>query len=171
MLPLDNPRWSELRHAYGSASDIPPLLHQLRSSTAPGSDYRDEPWFSLWSSLCHQGQVYSASYAAVPHIVQIALETTTPIHFSFLQLPASIEVARCTEHGPEIAAELADAHFRAIANLVEIVALQRHHPWDQEMLLCAAAAQAVAKGHIPVAEALLNLDEGWIAKINEGAFD
>ena len=26
----------------------------------------------LWSSLCHEGDVYTASYAAVPHIVQMA---------------------------------------------------------------------------------------------------
>jgi len=39
------------------------------------------------------------------------------------------------------------------------------------MLLSAAAAQAVAKGHIDVAEALLNLDADWIAKINNFEFD
>lgn len=39
------------------------------------------------------------------------------------------------------------------------------------MLLSAAAAQAVAKGHIGVAEALLNLDADWIARINNCEFD
>jgi hypothetical protein len=32
-------------------------------------------------------------------------------------------------------------------------------------------AQAVARGHIEVAEALLNLDDDWIAKINADPFD
>jgi hypothetical protein len=39
------------------------------------------------------------------------------------------------------------------------------------MLLSVAAAQAVAKGHVGVAEALLNLDEDWITKINNDEFD
>jgi hypothetical protein len=29
MLSLDDPRWNELQHAYGVASDIPALLSQL----------------------------------------------------------------------------------------------------------------------------------------------
>lgn len=53
LLPLDSPRWSELTHAYGSASDTPALLRQLAS--LPRADGDAEPWFSLWSSLAHQG--------------------------------------------------------------------------------------------------------------------
>lgn len=83
MLSLDDPRWRELRHAYGNAADVPDLLRALALSTGPKEGYRDEPWFSLWSSLCHQGDVYTASYIAVPHIVQIASEATEPVDFSF----------------------------------------------------------------------------------------
>ena len=57
-LPLDSPRWPELNHAYGKASDIPALLRQLDSFPPSGPD--DEPWFSLWSALAHQGDVYPA---------------------------------------------------------------------------------------------------------------
>jgi hypothetical protein len=39
------------------------------------------------------------------------------------------------------------------------------------MLLSAAAAQAIAKGHIDVAAALLNLDDAWIAKIIKCEFE
>lgn len=67
MLNLDSPKWSELDHAYGKASDIPDLLRQLE--TIPNPDDNSEPWLSLWSSLAHQGDIYSASFAAVPHIV------------------------------------------------------------------------------------------------------
>jgi len=170
MLLLDDPRWSRLQHAYGDALDIPDLLRALGSSTGSKTGY-DEPWYSLWSSLCHQGDVYTASYAAVPHIVRIASETGTPVDSSFFQLPAAIEVARRTGHGPEIPEAIADGYHRAIASLGECVSNHRNDPWDQSMLLSAAAAQAVAKGHIAVAEALLNLDDHWIAKINSHEFD
>jgi len=37
MLPLDNPMWSELSHAYGPASDIPavPFINPLLFFAAP----------------------------------------------------------------------------------------------------------------------------------------
>ncbi|MDH2381357.1 hypothetical protein [Bradyrhizobium sp. CER78] len=171
MLPLDDPRWSELRHAYGDAADVPGLLRALASFTGPKANHQDEPWFSLWSSLCHQGDAYTASYVAVPHIVQIASEAEGPVDFSFFQLPAAIEVARQTGRGPDIPKAHADDYHRSIARLIENVSLHRNEDWDQSMLLAAAAAQAVAKGHIDVAEALLNLDANWIAKINNCEFD
>ncbi len=39
------------------------------------------------------------------------------------------------------------------------------------MLLSATAAQAVAKGHVVVAQVLLNLDADWISRITKGEFD
>jgi hypothetical protein len=171
MLTLDDPAWRTLQHAYGDAANVPDLLRALAASTGPKAGYRDEPWFSLWSSLCHQDDVYTASYAAVPHIVRIAAEAPGPVDFSFFQLPAAIEIARRTGRGPDIPAGYADDYHRAIAQLVETVSLHREEAWDQSMLLSAAAALAVAKGHVDVAEALLNLDADWIAKINECDFD
>lgn len=171
MLPLDDPRWKDLHHAYGNAGDIPDMLRTLAVSTGPKEDHQDEPWFSLWSSLCHQGDVYTASYVAVPHIVQIANEAEGPVDFSFFQLPATIEVARETGHGPDVPEAFADDYHRAIARLMENANLRQNEPWDQSMLLSIAAAQAVVKGHIDVAEALLNLDADWIAKINNCEFD
>lgn len=136
----------------------------------PKSTYQDEPWFSLWSSLCHQGDVYTASYAAVPDLVQIVCETNEAVDFSFFQLPAAIEVARLRGRGPKIPQAYADGYHHAIARLVDAVNLHRNEPWNQSMMLSASAALAIAKGHVDIAEALLNLDGDWIAKINGGEF-
>jgi hypothetical protein len=171
MLSLDDPRWRELRHAYGQAEDVPRLLRALALSTKPKASHEEEPWLSLWSCLCHQGDVYSASYVAVPHIVQIASEANGQIDFSFFALPAAVEVARQVGRGPDIPEAYADDYHRALEQLVENVSLHRKEVWDQAMLLSVAAAQAVAKGHVDVAEALLNLDADLIAKINSGEFD
>lgn len=171
MLAFEDHRWGELQHAYGRAANVPGLLRELRLATSLKNGYQEEPWYSLWSSLCHQGDVYTASYAAVPHIVKIATETRTPIDSSFFQLPAAIEVARRTGHGPEIPTECAEDYHRAVASLGEIVSLHRNEAWDQSMLLSAMAAQAIAKGHVAVAEAMLNLDSDLIAKINRLEFN
>ena len=166
MLALDDPRWTELTHCYGSASDIPALLGQLAKSPGPKDSYEDEPWFSLWSSLCHQGDVFTASYAAAPHLVRIALDLRGPIAFDFFLLPASIEVSRVNGSGPSIPPFLAVSYQEGITSLMDAVSAHRTEDWDQSMLLSVAAAQAVAKGHLRTAEALMNLDDDWIARIS-----
>ncbi|MFD9127144.1 hypothetical protein [Kitasatospora sp. NPDC059571] len=51
--------WSQLKHAYGTAEDIPVLFERL------GTEPNDGVWGDLWSRLCHQGSVYPASFAAL----------------------------------------------------------------------------------------------------------
>src|ERR1700759_1430456 len=136
MLSLDDPNWRELRHAYGSAADIPDLLRAVARSTAPKRDHEDEPWFSIWSSLCHQGDVYTASYAAVPHIVEIASTAKPPIDFGFFALPAAIEIARRNGRGPDIPEQYEADYTQAVQRLMENASLYRNEPWDQSMFLC-----------------------------------
>ncbi len=167
MIELDDPRWQKLSHAYGSAADIPELLRDLASATGPKSGYDCEPWFTLWSSLCHQGDVYDASYAALPHIVEIACNATRPVDFSFFQLPAAIEIGRHSGKGPPVPADLANAYGDAVSRLTECVALHRHEDWDELTLLSAASALAVAKGHHRIAEAISNLDDDLITRLIE----
>ena len=71
MLSLESPEWKILSHAYGTAEDIPPMLAELEHYP-PHVQNDDEPWGTLWGSLCHQSDIYSASFAAVPHILRIA---------------------------------------------------------------------------------------------------
>jgi hypothetical protein len=170
MLALNDPAWERLRHCYGPAGDIPDLLRTLAESPrqlAPDT----EPWSSLWSSLCHQDDVYEASYAAVPHIVRIGCETTGPIDFSFFGLPAAIEVARQNGRGPDVPEALAAPYRAAVTALADLVALHLADGWDRDHLLCACAALAVAKSDHAAADAIMNLDEYWIAKINACDFD
>lgn len=171
MLALDDPRWESLQHAYGAAGDIPALLRELATAPEPQEDPEAEPWYSLWSSLCHQGDAYTASYAALPHLVEIGCGVQGPLDYSFLLLPTAIEVARGTGRGPELPTVFADAYHAAIARLMDLVSLHRDQPWDEAMLLSALAAQAASKGHVATAEALMNLDEYWIDRITREEFE
>lgn len=67
MIPLESLRWKELEHAYGAADDTPGLLQALAAD-----EKLDETWHELWSSICHQYSVYSATFAAIPHLVALA---------------------------------------------------------------------------------------------------
>ncbi len=164
-LELDDPTWGELHHAYGPASDIPELLRQLSKDPSPACAHNAEPWFSLWSSLCHQHDVYSASYAALPHLVAIGLQASGPIDFSFYLLPASIEIARHSERGPQLPDRLASSYFKGVQSLKDLVCARVNEDWDQSDTRSALCALAVAKGDHSVGEALAVLDNDLIDKL------
>jgi hypothetical protein len=155
MLELDDPRWAELRHAYGAASDIPTLLRQLKSTSS--SSGREEPWFTLWSSLAHQGDVYTASFAAVPHVIRVLTYDPTTSDPSFFQFPAWVEICR-QRNSVAIPDYLSAGYSSALRQLPSLVAAAARREWDDAFLSCALSAIAAAKGHITIAEAALELD-------------
>ncbi len=154
MLSLDSPRWGELQHAYGSASDVPPLLHKLQA--LPDAIGESEPWFSLWSSLAHQGDVYSASFAAVPHVVAAIASNPEKASSTYFQFPAWVEICR-QRQGTPVSGDLEQAYFDALGQLPALAAAAASRPWDNDMVACVLAAIAVAKGDVSVAEAALEL--------------
>ena len=155
MLSLNSAEWSKLEHAYGAASDIPDLLRQLES--LPSSQGDKEPWFSIWSALAHQGDVYSASVAAVPHVISYLASAPAKADSSFFQFPAWVEVCRRKNAVP-IPPDLAPAYRAALARLPGLVAAAAEREWDEAMLSCALAAVAAAKGFGSVAEAVLEIN-------------
>jgi hypothetical protein len=80
----DVPDWALLKHAYGEAVDIPDLLAAL----SPDPEAR--AWEPLWSRLCHQGTVYSASFAALPVLLAAASGWAPAERVTILCLAASI---------------------------------------------------------------------------------
>ncbi len=157
MLSLESSDWSQLTHAYGAANDIPGLLARL-SEYPPKSGYDAEPFFSLWSSLCHQGDTYTAAYAAVPHILAFAEAEPSRITYDFLLLPTSIEIARRTGRGPEVPADIRGSYSAAIKNMTAIVGQLRVDDLDETWCLTCGAAVAIAAGKPTLAEAILELE-------------
>ncbi len=79
MLPLDSPRWGELEDMSGTASGVPVLLRHLAATDD------DIDWSEIYTLLCHQGETtYSATYAAVPHLVAIAAARAPRARVPFL---------------------------------------------------------------------------------------
>lgn len=65
---LDEINWSQLHHAYGEASDVPILIHQLLSNDKVTTD---QAIYELFGNIYHQHTVYEASVYAVPFLQQI----------------------------------------------------------------------------------------------------
>jgi hypothetical protein len=168
LLALESNYWSELRHAYGAATDIPALLSQL--TTLPASQGETEPWFSLWSALAHQGDVFDASFAAVPHIVRAAATNPLGADAVYFQFPAWVEICRRKQE-LEVPSELAKAYFDALAKLPSLVAAASAREWDADFLQCALSAIAAAKGQPLVAEAVQELSPEVAGEFMEWFFE
>ena len=63
---LDDIPWRDLRHAYGAATDTPGLLRRVAKGSGD-----DDTWAAHFSSLAHQGTVYSASAVAAPFLIAL----------------------------------------------------------------------------------------------------
>lgn len=146
--------WTALRHAYGPAGDIPALLARARTAPPP-VDYRSEPWFMLWSSLYHQDDIYSASYAAVPELVSIAGERRELAPESLL-LAALIEMRRNQAGAPEMLPSLKVAYERSLEMAQTLASDLAEHAPDADGKL--AIADLVFRGECARAQAILDAD-------------
>ncbi|WP_230969758.1 hypothetical protein [Nitrogeniibacter aestuarii] len=168
MLSLDDPHWSDLQHAYGSAGDIPALLRKL--ADLPSSENDKEPWHSIWSSLAHQGDVYSASFAAVPHIIEVLASAPSRADVSYFQFPAWVEVCRAKTDVP-IPENLAPDYFDSLSRLPTLVAAASSRQWDERLLRVALSAVAAAKGQPAIAKAVLELSPEVAGKFIEWFYE
>lgn len=145
--------WHLLRHSYGDADDIPSLLKKLEDFPAE-RDWQTEPWFSLWSALYHQGDIYSASIAAVPHIISVLSQAPSKATLGFYLLPTSIAIA---DNANPIDAPVAirDGFSRALETLGAIAASELPFIIDEHVVIAAQAAVLVSHGDFRLAADLL----------------
>ena len=153
--------WGNLKHAYGIAEDIPGLLEQL-AFFPEESSFEKGPWFTLWSNLYHQGDIFTASIAAVPEIVSILSGNPVKATASFFSLPASIEVARF-KSGIEVPAELKSSYHEAIKQLGSLAALNKYT--DSGVSRAALAAIAASSDLHSYAELILEVSIEEVSEV------
>lgn len=159
-LPLNDPRWASYQGGYRTTYDASaPLIALLEEPQG------EAPWQQLWDELHHQGDVGSASYAAVPWLIEI-LRRSPLADWNPLALICTIELAR--PNNPEITDELREGYFSALLSLPHALAEKPCHVWDDNFTQVAAAALALSRGQRAFAEIYLefSLAEGkkWLAE-------
>jgi hypothetical protein len=111
--------WAALSHAYGAAGDVPALLVAAEET---GEDSGHE-WNEVWGRLCHQGTVYSASFAALPLLADIAERHVPAGYIAALDLAGAIvaskdwpsDTAAVRQQHPETLRRLRDLAERNLA--------------------------------------------------------
>jgi len=158
MLALDDPRWTALSHAYGPASDIPDLLTRAGQDFRPGHQ-PESTWFDLWSALCHQGDIYTASYAALPHLIAVAQGHLERKRYDPIFLSACIELARLEGRGPAIPTDLAPSYRQAVAMARTLAVENVSSAWDSDSDAALRASAAALGGDIRGARLILDADD------------
>lgn len=164
MLPLESERWGELVDAYGPASKIPSLLRELEAYP-PSEAPEAEPYFSLWGALCHQGDVYPASYAALPHLVRILEISPERAPWNVFALVSAIEIARLGRRGPGMPSELEASYFDALAKVPSLAMRAASAPWDHLRSRVILGCVAAAKGHPRLASAIEELEPDIVEQL------
>jgi hypothetical protein len=68
---MDLVPWHKLKHAYGTADDVPGLIRALASSS---TETRKEAYLEFHGNIWHQGTMYEATPYAVPFLRLTLLE-------------------------------------------------------------------------------------------------
>lgn len=84
---LDQIDWSKLKHAYGEASDVPELIRALRSDIA---EERKNALSALYGNIFHQGTRYQATSKAIPFLVELIEDKSTPDRLHLLPFLVSL---------------------------------------------------------------------------------
>ena len=154
MLPLDSPRWLELDQAYGAAEDVPALIATIAGPTAV--EDRAALWFAVWRMLSRPDAVFTATYAAVPHLIALADDLPLGERAEALHLASHAECVRREPDAPRIPDDLVAAYAEAIERMPAIVAASVGMTWAREIAQVLAAALLV--GHRQPGLASLLLD-------------
>jgi hypothetical protein len=115
--------WGSLQTAYGSAEGIPALL--VKAAAMGSGDH--ELWNELYGHLCHQGTVYSASYAALPALAQMSVQHEPGVDLGALDLGAAIIASK---DGPEDRAVVRRRYGREIAEFHAVAERNLQHARD-----------------------------------------
>ncbi|MGW4568690.1 HEAT repeat domain-containing protein, partial [Streptomyces sp. NPDC004561] len=111
---IDEVDWASLRHAYGSAEDVPGWLRALASTdTAERATALD----GMYGVVHHQGRVYDSTLACVPFLFSLAAREEVPDRGGIVELLVSIGAE--SEDGDRRAREAVSAGGEVFARLVQ----------------------------------------------------
>jgi hypothetical protein len=161
MLALSSERWSSLRTAYGSGVEVAQWLVRLIDEPEQAAQQWEE--FDHYGYLCHQETVYTATYAAVPHLVAVVSQfpesERDTIGVSILCFVG--DVAGCAArdgvwtrdykakalHAAAIPEDLRADYLEALAQAGALIAESIKRADSEEDLTVLFGAMAGVKGH------------------------
>ncbi len=155
MLSLDSTRWAQLTQAYGTAEDVPRLLEALACIGSESA--REEVWFALWRTLYRPEEVYTASYAAVPHLLAISGMFGLRERAQGVHLVTRIEVTRRAPGSAAMPEDLVADYAAAVESLPAFIAAGNGEAWAADLAQIFAAALLIGKRQPDLARGMLEI--------------
>lgn len=152
MIPLKSEIWNGLSGGYHVKYNPVECLTRLY-----GNPNDDAAWEELWEELHHQNDVGQASYAAVPHILEIE-RRAEQFNWNGFALISVIEYCRPTNVPPQVG-EIADGYKEAWDELLTVVANHPHKEWDDNLTASILSCIAYSRGQRVMAWAVSEMDD------------
>jgi len=157
MLPLESPRWSQLQHAYGNASDTPGLLRRLAG--VPTGPEAATIWNQLYSSVLHQGDIHTSAFAVVPHLVEIAQRVAPKARLDFIHFIGAVATNGYPPDGAEDLWRDSLGAFAAANEWIDPLFAELENTHE---LLTVASARAAFEGCSGTAQMIMDRAEGFM---------
>jgi len=146
MLDLDAPEWRSLTGGYRVPYDASRLLKKLEASSSS-----IEVWDDIWNELHHQGDIGTASYAAVPWLLKIYREKRW-IDFNLPTYVFTLEGARLKSGNPPVPEWLAQDYEEALDGVLSYCMSCRNRCDDPNFRKAVVLLTAVLLGAAEIAE-------------------
>jgi hypothetical protein len=162
MLALEDSRWAELRNGYRVTYDARPLVRRF----ATGNDL-DNCWDEIWDKLHHQGDVDTASYAALPHLIRMSGAQKRDWNIYSYATTISLEAGR--EQNPAIPNFMEPGFGETMGELFELAIADLRLGVSPIMVRCILGFMAVHKRTPKLARAIADIDlfEGYGERVLE----
>jgi hypothetical protein len=144
MTTMEEVPWQLLHHAYGPASDVPAQLEALRS---PDEERRRWAMSHLGGNIYHQGTRWQASSAAVPFLVTMVEDPSTPERDRVLRLLHAVAIGDRRDNdlpfdADRVFAARASISEEGLARLIRLVYHEEDSLDDEEGFALSTAADA-----------------------------
>ncbi|MBC7948679.1 MAG: hypothetical protein H7Y42_12400 [Chitinophagaceae bacterium] len=142
-MDLDSPSWRSLYGGNKIPYNASLPLKKLRDAVKPEevSVILD----ALKENLHHNGDVGTASYAAIPQLVAICI-TKRSFDSRYIGLCLLIELCRIEKHNPEVPEDLQGSYFDSLSQLERYLLLNFKNITDQTSLRLTLALLATLNG-------------------------
>ncbi|MEU6787320.1 hypothetical protein ABZ912_49725 [Nonomuraea angiospora] len=147
---LDEIGWGRMRHAYGSAAEVPGLLRDLID---PDPAVRESALDGIYGAVHHQGDVYPCTVAAIPFLVRIAERPDLPGRAGVVELLAGVGSA--APAADALAAALESTTRRALPHTDADAHLPWVIEWPRELPTVSPALRALSGAGDPRALPML----------------
>lgn len=155
-MELEDRNWGLLEGGYRIPYDASKPLRKLKG--AEKANERQEIFDELWQNLHHQGDVGMASYLAIPHLIDICIESKS-LDWNFIGLCVTIENCRLNGENPELPNQYDDLYFGSLTKFEKYLSVNLKNISDRTAFRLTLSLLATVNGQPRLGKAIENLDE------------